>query len=141
MKTLEVSMIIIKRGESFILQRRPVDPNIGASGLIGCFGGKKELNETDEEAAYRELLEELDIQTDHRQIKLERIDTVSVESDYRQSSIIVRAAIFSLNLNSNVTVRTKEGDLVELTLAEIKQSLSSLTPATREAFKNLIRSI
>lgn len=141
MNTLEVSMVIIKRGESFILQRRPVDPNIGASGLIGCFGGKKEQNETDEDAAYRELFEELDIQMDQNSVKLEHIDDLTVESDYQQSIVAVKAAIFKLDTKEDTVLTAKEGELVELTLGEIKQQLKSFSPATREAFKNLIRSM
>lgn len=141
MNTLEVSMVIIKRGESFILQRRPIDPNIGASGLIGCFGGKKEQNETEEDAAYRELFEELDIRMDKDSVRLEHIDDLTVESDYRQSLVTVKAAIFKLDIEKDIVLTAKEGELVEFTLEEIKQEMRSFSPATREAFKNLTRSI
>lgn len=141
MKTLEVSMIIIKKGDLYVLQRRPVDPNIGASGLIGCFGGKREQNETDEDAAYRELFEELDIQMDQSSIKLEHVDDLTVESDYQQSIVVVKAAIFRLDMQKDIVLTAKEGELAEFTLEEIKQQMNSFSPATREAFKNLIRSM
>lgn len=133
-------MVIIRRGDTFILQRRPLDPNIGAAGLIGCFGGKKEKDESDEAAAYRELLEELDIHTDHSTIKLTYMTHVSVESDYQQSVAIVNAAIFELILEESTDVQAKEGELVVMTLEDIKRDIASLTPATREAFNYLIRS-
>lgn len=141
MKTLEVSMTIIKRGDTFVLQRRQVDPNIGASGLIGCFGGKIEQGETAEDAAYRELFEELDIQTDHDSIKLKHIDDITVESDYQMSSITANVAVFYLEIANDVTLQAKEGDIEELTLEEVKRDVHLFSPATREAFKNLIRSM
>lgn len=134
-------MVIIKRGGTFILQRRPLDPNIGAAGLIGCFGGKKEQGESDEAAAHRELLEELDIHVDHTFLKLRYMTHVSVESDYQQSVATIHAAIFELILEESVEVQAKEGELAEMTLASIKKDNASLTPATREAFNYLIRSM
>lgn len=141
MKTLEVSMTIIKRGDTFVLQRRPVDPNIGASGLIGCFGGKREQGETAEDAAYRELFEELDIQTDHDSIDLKHIDDITVESDYQMSSITANVAVFYLEVANDVVLQAKEGDIEELTLEEVKRDVYLFSPATGEAFKNLIRSM
>lgn len=57
MREVHIAMCLIRQEDHYLLQHRLGDAMIGAAGLIGCFGGKIEDNETPEQAVCRELYE------------------------------------------------------------------------------------
>lgn len=143
MKLLEVAMIVIKQDEKFVLQVRGDDPNIGASGLIGFFGGKVEIKygrkETYEEAAYRELSEEVFIDASVKG-KLVELGKIAVESDFKLERVRIEAVAFELFLDEKVAIKPIEGGLVYMTRDEALYNQNRLTPATKTGFNELIRS-
>jgi 8-oxo-dGTP diphosphatase len=58
---VRVAMVILHREGRVLLQLRDSEPRVYAAGMWGIFGGHVEEGETPEEAARREIEEELDI--------------------------------------------------------------------------------
>lgn len=142
MKSLEVAMIVIKQDEKFVLQVRGEDPAIGASGLIGFFGGKLDIikygrKETYEEAAYRELGEEVYIDAPVKG-QLKELGRIAVVSDFKLETVRIEAVAYELILDENVVVQPLEGGLVYMTRDEVLQNTHRLTPGTRAGFEELI---
>ncbi len=135
MRRIEVSMVVIKQGEVFLLQRRGYDSNLGKSGLIGFFGGKKKEDESSEDAALRELDEEVRI--DYNPIALTSLGKVIRKMGQSGNEIEVHAEAFGLDLPQSVVVSAKEYELVEMIESEIFEDLTKLTPATSAYFQEI----
>lgn len=136
MRRLDISLIVIRQGKVFFLQKRGNDPKIGASGLIGFFGGKRELNESSEDAAFRELKEE--VYVDQKDIVLTRLGQVVVDSDHQLKPVKVYIDTFVLELKTRSIVKAKEGILVKMTKEEALAKSEHLTPGTRACFEELL---
>lgn len=137
MEQVEVSIVFIRQGDTYLLQRRPNIDNIGAAGLIGAFGGRVERGESAVEAVSRELSEEtsLELSTDN----FNYLGIVEVVAYRQHLPMKVTANVFETTLQPDMVVTAKEGDLVRLTRREAKNRSSQLTPATRTAFERLIK--
>lgn len=136
MRSLDVSICVIKQGDTYLLQQRDADPAIGAAGLIGAFGGKVESSETAIAAACRELAEETTVVCGESDlIELGQFD---VQSDYKLEQVLVRISAYQLDIDPGDAVVAKEGDVVALTLEEAMNSLDAMTPATKTCFETII---
>lgn len=136
MRSLDVSICVIKQGKTYLLQRRDADPRIGAAGLIGAFGGKIEQNETSIAAACRELREETSLAPSEAQ--LTELGRYTVVSDYKLEPVSVRISAFQVAIDPNLNVIAREGEVVAVTLSEAMNTLEAMTPATRTCFETII---
>lgn len=69
MNVVAVTGALIKQGDDFLLQLRDEKPSIQDSGLVSIWGGALEPGESPEQAAIRELYEELGISVDKSQLE------------------------------------------------------------------------
>lgn len=136
MRSLEVSICVIKQGDTYLLQQRDANPSIGAAGLIGAFGGKIEHGETPLAAACRELGEETSLAPVEAELTL--LGNYTVVSDYKLEPVSVNISAFQVVIDTAVEVTALEGDVVALTLSEAIHSLDAMTPATRTCFETII---
>ncbi|MDB5165166.1 MAG: hydrolase [Candidatus Saccharibacteria bacterium] len=136
MRRLEISLGLIQKDETYLMQRRENSPTIGAAGLIGAFGGKIEPGEEPHEAASRELGEETSLtpQPDD----FEFIGTVNVFSDYELDEVEIAASVFRLILEKDTTLVAREGEVVTMTKEDALRDKHLLTPATRAVFEELM---
>jgi 8-oxo-dGTP pyrophosphatase MutT (NUDIX family) len=132
-RELDIAMAMINQVDVYHLQRRTGSKAIGAAGLVGCFGGKIEANETAAEAVARELPEETNLSVDPNRLK--QIENFDVESDNRNEPVKVHVKVFSVFLPLGQEVIAKEGELVSWTMSEIQANEDKLTPATKEFFR------
>lgn len=136
MHSLDVSICVIKQGETYLLQRRGADPRIGAAGLTGAFGGKIEQNETSITAACRELCEETSLVSS--EVQLTELGRYIVVSDYKLEPVSVHISAFQVVIDPELKVTAREGEVVAVTLSEAMNSLETMTPATRTCFETII---
>lgn len=129
-------MTVIEQEDTYILQLRDNIVAKGGAGLIGCFGGQIEANETPRAAAVRELGEETTLQL--KSNTLQALGTVMVVSDRDNQPVRVHADIFHVEVDSSVSIQAKEGRLVYLEKGEVAQRLRDMTTGTRAAFTQLI---
>ena len=81
MQKLEIVLGLIEQGDEYILQLRDMnDPNAITAGLIGCFGGKQQPDETPRAAVARELSEETSLTA--RPDEWQLLGKVEVSSEY-----------------------------------------------------------
>lgn len=135
MREIELAMTLIEQGDTYLLQLRNTEPEKGAAGLVGCFGGRIEAKETAYEAALRELSEETSLTSDNA---LEELGNVKVVSDRDNEPVHVKASVFRLVLDPLIQVEAHDGELVILHHTDVGNSLDKMTPATRKAFEELI---
>lgn len=136
MRELPVAVVAIKKGPDYLMQQRGMEPKIGASGLIGFFGGKIE-EETPRAAARRELEEETSLVLPDEK-RLYEIGEVSVRSDYKLEPIKVSMVVFGCDLKENEVVAAREGEIVSMTKQEALANAAKLTPGTRACFEQLL---
>ncbi len=136
MSELEIAICVIEQESNYLFQFRNGDPSIGAVGLFGCYGGKVEKNENPIQAIIRELSEETNISLNLE--SLSKLGEVTVESDYKNKPIIVKAYVFLTILDSKHKVISKEGKLFAIHKDKIKEYYDKMTPATSETFKKLM---
>jgi 8-oxo-dGTP pyrophosphatase MutT (NUDIX family) len=67
---VEVALAMLRRDGRWLMQLRDDIPGIVAPGCWGLFGGHLDPGETPEQAARRELLEEISWQPDHLQLAM-----------------------------------------------------------------------
>lgn len=127
----DVAMSVIRQGVYYIFERRTKENNNGAIGLIGCFGGLINPQESAGEAAARELKEEAGLVLDQKSFK--QIGGVDVVSDRDGVLVNIHAEVFEVTLPYGFEVRALNS--VTMTITDISLRTDELTPATREAFK------
>lgn len=136
MEHVEVSIGFLQSGETYLLQRRPAEPRIGAAGLIGAFGGKVEPGESPVDAVAREIGEETTLCPSTQDCKPNGV--VLVDSDLDSKSIAVTANVYTILVDRIDTIHALEGDTVSLTKAEALMVSDQLTSATKAAFEQLL---
>jgi ADP-ribose pyrophosphatase YjhB (NUDIX family) len=133
---VEISIIVVEAPSGYVLQFRDGPKKIGATGLIGCLGGKIEKWESARQAALRELAEESNIISSDEQMS--HLGSVIVESDMNHKVVTVHAEVFFTKVTDAENISLSEGKKVVLNPSEIAQRLHELTPATRAVFTKLI---
>ena len=136
MQRMDVSICLITKGDTYILQQRENDPAKGAAGLIGAFGGKIETNETPVEAVCRELSEETSLRPLTEDF--DYLGDVNVVSDRNHEPVHIMARVFRLLLAPDTDIQALDGELARITAAEVQRTTSKLTPATQAAFEQFI---
>ena len=121
-------MATLKQGDSYLLQQRGYDPNIGAAGLIGFFGGKIEQDESPLAAVCREISEETTLVLDADRGRY--LGSVVVPSDMYKQPIEVHASVFGFNVDPVIRAVAKEGDMITMSAEELRAADARLTPAT-----------
>jgi len=136
MREIEVSMALIWQVDRCHLQRRLPRKELGAAGLVGCFGGQKRAKETPRETLARELKEETTLR--YNPDSFHKVGEVSVVSDRDLQPVLVNANVFSVLLPEGTEIEAKEGQLVTWTLEQVVENQSELTPATEACFKEIL---
>ena len=134
---LKVAMGLLLQDNKYLLQLRNGKQQIGGLNLIGCFGGKIERGETALQAVCREVAEESSYEPDPDEAEL--LGEVTVLSDRNDETVTVHATIYLIKVPSNITVRAHEGELVTMSLLEIRANMNKLTPANKACFEQLIK--
>jgi 8-oxo-dGTP pyrophosphatase MutT (NUDIX family) len=132
----KIVMALIGQGDNYVLQRRDINPNIGAAGLVGCFGGKIEEGETPQEAAAREISEETNLRPKPEDLSF--IGEVNVASDRNGQPIQVNSQVFRLTVDPSAEIVAADGERVLYAKDNAGSHLSEMTPATRATFKQFI---
>jgi len=136
MRELTIAIALICQEDDYLLQLRGTDPQIGGAGLIGCFGGKIEPNETAQQAIRKEIDEE----TTHLPAEDDMVALGSVEviSDHKLEMVKVHAEVFNYTAAPEAIIEASEGTLVRLPRSEIRDRLQDMTTGTRAAFKQFV---
>ncbi len=137
MRRIDIAMAVIKQEDVFHLQFRNGPKGIGAAGMIGCFGGKIEADETPLQAVAREVAEETNLKP--AEADFVHLGQVNVESDNNHAKVKVRGEVFEYRVSPDVAVRALEGSLVSLDWNRIAVELDTMTPGTRACFETLIK--
>jgi 8-oxo-dGTP pyrophosphatase MutT (NUDIX family) len=108
----EVAGVLIRQGDEFVLQHRDDIPTIAEPGMIGPWGGLIEPEDnTPEDAAARELLEETGVKTDKNNlIHLISYETTAKTPKNFGKPIVVH--LYLLDLGTDETVHCFEGQEV-----------------------------
>jgi 8-oxo-dGTP pyrophosphatase MutT (NUDIX family) len=133
---MEVSIGFIEQDGTYLLQRRPNNPEIGAAGLIGAFGGRRELGESSVEAVCREMNEETSLSPSPEDFSY--LGSVEVVAYKQDEPLHISAEVFKISIKQDEAVEAREGKIVRLTADEAINSINHLTPATRAAFEELL---
>lgn len=131
-----IALGLIKQGNDYLLQLRDNKPVIGGAGLIGCFGGKIEANESPNQAVSREIAEETNLKSlpeDWREV-----GEVSVTSDHKLETVKVKIKLFEVTVPKSTIIEAREGTLVKMTKQEATKRLAEMTTGTRAYFKKYI---
>lgn len=136
MREVDIAMALLTQIDVYHLQERTGPKEIGAAGLIGCFGGKINDGETPVKAIARELPEETNISA--RPEDFQQLDSFSVESDHQNEPVKVNVTVFGLLLPYGFQVEAKEGKLVSWRREDIEAHEEALTPATKKFFKRYL---
>lgn len=127
-KNIEIAMAVLRQGDSFMMQQRGFDKNIGAAGMIGFFGGKLEPGESPLQAVCREIGEETSLVLDPETGTFQ--GEVDVPSDMYNQTIKVHANVFDFAVPEGIEATASDGDLILMTAQELAEARSRLTPAT-----------
>ena len=133
MRELDISIGIISRSGEYLLQRRVSDPQIGAAGKIGAFGGKIETGETAKQALCREISEETSLTLTYSQVR--HIASYVIMSDHQLEDVSVNVEAFEVDVDEEVTA--KEGEVVGVPHGKVAEVLDLMTPATRYYFETV----
>jgi len=133
---MKVSIGFIRRGDTYLLQRRPSISTIGSAGLIGSFGGGIEEGESAIEAVCRELSEETSLKPSPEDFNY--LGTVDVVAYKQDEPVSIAAEVFLLELDPAVSVTALEGKLEEMTRHQANERSDELTPATKAAFEKFL---
>ena len=136
MREMRVVMCLIEKEGKYLLQRRRADLKVGAAGMIGCFGGKIELDETPLQAVSREVSEETNLRP--QLPELLKLGEVNVISDHNLEEVKVNIQVYHWLLNGTADVMAREGDLVIFSPEEAHANLNNMTPGTRACFQELV---
>lgn len=135
---MTIALGLIEQGDSYLLQLRPNKRQIGAAGLIGCFGGKKEEGESPIEAVSRELNEETTLKSSVGDF--EELGEVNVISDNELQPVKIKGHLFriAVDLKLDIKARSGHGELVILPKDEASEYLDKMTVGTRASFEQFI---
>jgi 8-oxo-dGTP pyrophosphatase MutT (NUDIX family) len=136
MEEFRIVMTLIEQGNNYVLQRRDINPNIGAAGLVGCFGGRIEDGETAIEAAVREIREETNLAPNSDELSY--VGEVDVISDYQRVPIKVNSQVFRFSARPEIEIAAEDGECVIYAKDEATSHLPEMTPATRATFARFI---
>jgi ADP-ribose pyrophosphatase YjhB (NUDIX family) len=136
MQELTIAMALIEQGNSYVLQRRGSNPQIGAAGLLGCFGGKVETGEDPLHAIAREISEETNLKPPESAFV--ELGLVEVISDYKGEAMKIHGHSYRLSLELKILIDAYEGELVALQKSKARDILSEMTPGTRAIFEQYI---
>lgn len=136
MRHLQIVLAVLEQKDNYLLQLRGDNPAIGGAGLIGCFGGKIEKDETAVDAVCREVAEETSFAPKATDAQL--VGEVNVTSDHKNEDVTVNAQVFSFKVPTNHKVRAKEGTLVTLDITQALAKRNDMTTGTRAVFEELI---
>ena len=124
---LEVVAALLRRGEKFLICRRPMHKARG--GQWEFAGGKVELGETKQQAIIREIREELSLTISAGEVAAE---TVHAYPDLTVHLSLLEAEILSGELNQN-----EHSDIAWITLRDVHKY--DLCPADRALVKQLLQ--
>ncbi|GAC1387826.1 MAG: hypothetical protein NVS1B7_2490 [Candidatus Saccharimonadales bacterium] len=133
---MNIVLALLEQNGHYLLQRRDSNVQKGAAGLVGCFGGKIELNESPVQAMVRELHEETSYMPEATTLLY--IGEVHVTSDHIGKPVQVDAKIFTTIIPAGIELLAKDGTLVRLLKDEARLYLPHMTPATHALFKAFI---
>ena len=136
MRSLSVAFGLIQHADTYPLQLREGSPEIGAVNLLGCFGGKIEVNETAVQAVSRELAEETTLVSDPED--WEYLGDIEVISDHKLEQVKILGEVFKIVVDQSQKIQAKEGKLVCITKAEAMQQLDKMTPGTKKVFERFV---
>lgn len=126
MKSIASSaVLIIQEDDTFLLQLRDNSPQIFFPGKIGLFGGEIESDESPEEAAIREIYEELSIRIDAPDL----IQIMNLES--ADKSLVRQRFFFSKKINhitSNKIVLNEGQKLIKIKRQHIEYACEDFVP-------------
>ncbi len=132
MRELKIVQCVIEQEDRYFLQYRSGSASIGAAGLLGCFGGKIEPNETPEQAIIREVAEETNLALGSSD--LEYLGKVQVVSDYQNQLVNIKSRVYGANIPNSTVISAKEGMLFPVRKDSITAYYEKMTPATRALF-------
>ena len=133
MRKIEIAIGLLEQGDRYVLQRRAESLRLGASGLIGCFGGQIKEREEPEDTVVRELGEETNLQTRRRD--WESLGELDVVSDRDNEPVEIHAYAFRCTLSKDLKLKAFDGEAVSLPQDAIGDYESQLTPATHTLFE------
>ena len=133
----EVVLVLLQQAGVYHLQLRNGAQQSGALGFIGGFGGKIEPGETPGQAACRETEEESNVVL--AESDLERLGEVNVSSEKHGQPSIVHATIYRAQIPADKVVEAREGELITMSLEQIRANTDRLSPAVTACFNELFR--
>ncbi len=133
MREIEIAIGLLEQGDRYVLQRRAESLRLGASGLIGCFGGQIEDGEEPENAVVRELAEETNLQTRLRD--WESLGELDAISDRDNEPVKIHAHAFRCTLSEKLTLHVVDGEPVFVPQNKVGDYEAQLTPATHTLFE------
>ncbi|MEK7561292.1 MAG: NUDIX domain-containing protein [Patescibacteria group bacterium] len=139
MREIDVAMAVIRQDDKFYLQLRSSKEELGAAGLVGCFGGQVDTDEPAVKAVSREINEETTLESSPTDFQW--IGKVRVVSDRDLIKARINADVFGISIPPGTSGKARQGELISWARDEIKENQDKLTPATRACFKYLIRII
>jgi 8-oxo-dGTP pyrophosphatase MutT (NUDIX family) len=124
--------ILITKDGNIILQQRNKQKNLANSGLISMFGGTSKLNEQDDDALKREIMEELGIDIEGKDIR--KMKSYKKTKDTDGVDWIVNVYIvYDIDLK---TLRLYEGKSIYCTTVKEALNNKNLTRITRLALND-----
>lgn len=136
MQELDISLVIIRQGDEFLLQNRDHNPQ-GAADMIGAYGGK--IDKTDAsplDGACREVEEETSLRPKREDLGF--LGKISVICDYKGSPAQINGWSYIMDIATDQEVESREGTLVRMTKEQAEASLRTFTPGTRACFEQYI---
>lgn len=133
----EVVLVLLRQGDTYYLQLRNGAKQSGALGFVGGFGGAIEPGETPEEAACRETAEESSVHLEPNALEL--LGEVSVLSEKHGVPSTVHAIIYCAEVSESEEITALEGELVKMSLAELRDNIQLLSPVLRACVNELFR--
>lgn len=127
---LEVAIAMLRQNDTYLLQRRTMSQrSLGGAVLIGCFGGKRNPQETYLQAIVREIGEETNLSLEPGQYTC--IDHVDVPADATTGSQAVHGEVYAADVPAAFQVVAYDGELVRMGLQEMYENRDQLAPVTR----------
>lgn len=136
MKERLIVLGLIEQGDECLLQLRNGQTQVGALGLIGCFGGKIKKGETPAEAVAREIGEETSLETSPAD--WQEMGNVEVDVPINGELIRFPATVLKTVVEPDIEITAKEGELIRTDRQFLEIDPSRLTPATAALVKELL---
>lgn len=132
----EVALVLLQQAGLYHLQLRNGAQQSGALGFIGGFGGAIEPGETAAEAGCRETAEESSVVVSPQELEL--LGEVSVMSEKHGKPSTVHATIFRVQVPADQVIEAREGELVSMSLDDMRAKQQSLSPVLRACVNELL---